>query len=442
MGASGTTQSVTQQNIDPAIRSRHLSLFDDAQDFINQTPFQPFPGQAVAGQQPFQQAAQALLSQGLLGQTLGFQAPQQFGPFTRDGFTFSEPGNFDPPIAPPPRDPGGPTDDTDENDDLGNENNDPDVGPGGPGNRPINFTMASVAAPNIPGGDTITRPADPFDPTITGTGQGGVGSTVGNFAFNPMAPGAAETQAASGIAGQVGMFQPQQVGGFGFSGSRINELSNPFQQQVIDQNTNDILRAADIMRERTTGSAGASTFGGDRQAIAEAEQDRNTLDTIARQSAQLRSQGFDRAAGLVGQEQQLGQRSALANQQAGLQGGGLNLAGANALNQFGQTGFNNLLSGASALNQFGTQNQANAQDIINAEMNQFNDARNSPLRDIGLLQSLLTGVPVGFNQTQSNPNNRGAGFAGGALTGAGIGAGFGPIGAGIGAFGGGLLGLL
>ncbi len=435
MGASGTTQSVTQQNIDPAIRDRHLSLFDDARDFINRTPVQNFPGQMVAGQQPLQQAAQSLLSQALLGQNLGFQSPEQFGPFTRDQFTFSG-RTFDPPPLPPTGGGGGGGDN-----DGGippGEDFDPEVD-----DRPVAVSgLANFQGP-LQRGDTITSPV-PFDPTITGTGAGTGGGTApsGDFTLSPGAPGTQETQMASQIASQLGQFLPGQVGGFGFSGQDIARLQNPFQQQVIDQNTNDILRSADILRERTTGSAGASTFGGDRQAIQEAEQDRNTLDTIARQSAQLRSAGFDRAANLVGQEQQFGLSSALANQQAGLQAGGLNLGAANALNNFGQAGFNNLLSGASALNQFGTQNQGTAQDIINAEIGQFNDVRNAPLRDIGLLQSLLTGVPVGFNQSQVTPNNRGAGFAGGALTGAGVGAGFGPLGAGLGALGGGLLGLL
>ena len=437
MGASGTTQSVTQQNIDPELRNRHLGLFDDAQNFINSSPPQLFPGQQVAGMQPLQQAAQALLSQGLLGQNVGFQMPDSAGPFTANNFTVSDPRSF--PSLPGNPGTGGGTGDTDTHDDLGNEGFDPDVT-----DRPVNVLgregfVNSTAGPNIPGGDILTRG---FDPTVTGGGTPG-GMQAGDFGPFAGGPGAAQNQAASQIAGQVGQFQPQQIGGFGFSGSDLERLQNPFQQQVIDQNRDDILRSADILREQTTGSAGAGTFGGDRQAIQESEQNRNTLDTIARQSAQLRSAGFDRAAGLVGQEQQFGLQSGLANQQAGLQAGGLNLAGANSLNNFGQSQFNNLLGGASALNQFGTQNQNQAQNFINSEIGQFDELRNAPLRDIGLLQSLLTGMPVGTNQVQTTPNNRGAGFAGGALSGAGIGAGLGgPLGAGIGGGLGGLLGLL
>lgn len=460
MGASGTTQSVTQQNIDPALRDRHLGLFDDAQNFIQQQPFQPFPGQQVAGLQPLQLAAQSLLSQGLLGQNFGFQSPDQMTfdprnpiPFTRQGIPGPIGGTGG---SGGSQDPGG--GDSGNNGDLGNENNDPDVdgplrmqianaqaGPNFiPGGGPIRggdpLTPNSTAGPIIGGGDIITRPANPFDPTIGGTTTPG-GDVLGNSTFGST-PGSDQRGLASQIAGQAGMFQPGQVGGFGFSSQDLQRLQNPFTDQVIDQNNQDILRSADILRERTTGSAGASTFGGDRQAIQEAEQDRNTLDTMARQSAQLRSQGFDRAANLVGQEQGFGLSSALANQQAGLQGAGVNLGAANALNNFGQTEFGNLLGGASALNQFGTQNQGTAQDMINAQMNTFNDLRNAPLRDIGLLQSLLTGMPVGMNTTQSTPTNRGAGIGGGALTGAGIGAAFGPLGAGLGGLGGGLLGLL
>lgn len=441
MGASGTTQSVTQQNIDPALRDRHLSLFDDAQNYVNQQPFQPFPGQQVAGLQPLQLAAQSLLSQGLLGQNFGFQSPDQIQFDPRDPLSFTPSGR--PPIGGGGVGGGGGNSDNPTDTDGGTiddttANNDPAV-------DDVTGGRVSFVGPTVGGIDPITRPAGPPlpPPGIDGTVTPG-GTIAGDVSgLFPGAPGVQQNEVAGQIAGQVGMFQPQQVGGFGFSSQDIARLQNPFQQQVIDQNQQDVLRAADIMRERTTGSAGASTFGGDRQAIQEAEQDRNTLDTLARQSAQLRSAGFDRAANLVGQEQQFGLSSSLANQQAGLQGAGVNLAGANALNNFGQTQFGNLLSGASALNQFGTQNQGTAQDMINAQMNTFNDLRNAPLRDIGLLQSLLTGMPVGMNTTQMTPNNRGAGFGGGALTGAGIGATVGgPLGAGLGALGGGLLGLL
>lgn len=436
MGSSGTTQSVSTQQIDPDLQRRHLGLFDDAQQFINQTPFQPFPGQTVAGPQPFQLAAQSLLSQGLLGQGLGFVAPQSFGPFNRDQFQFTTSPTFVPgggtggDITSP-----GTPGDSGDGDPPGDENFDPEVD--GP------LRMANLAQPPVPRdvSDTQIPTNFPFDPTIGGGGNPG-GMQVGNFNLSANAPGAAQNAAAANIASGLGGFMPQQVGQFGFTGDRLAQLQNPFTNQVVDQSLNDLARADAMLRERNIESAGTGTFGGDRQAVRENLQDESFLREAGRLSSQLRSQGFDRAAGLVGQENKFGLQAALANQGAGLQAGGLNLSAANSLNNFGQTQFGNLLSGVSALNQFGTQNQGLAQDMINSEIQQFNDVRNAPLRDIGLLQSLLTGIPVGINQTHMTPTNRGAGFGGGALTGAGIGSAFGPIGAGIGGGIGGLLGLL
>src|SRR5690606_20584017 len=105
------------------------------------------------------------------------------------------------------------------------------------------------------------------------------------------------------------------------------------QSNVVDVALGDIERSRQIANQAGARSASASTYGGDRNALIEAETNRGFADAAARTSAQLRSQGFDTAAGLMSQDLNRGLTAQLANQ-ATLQG--LNQYNTAALNNMGQ----------------------------------------------------------------------------------------------------------
>lgn len=243
------------------------------------------------------------------------------------------------------------------------------------------------------------------------------------------------TQQGAEVAGGVAHYQPQNVTSGSFLSGDIGAYMNPYQQQVVDVALGDIDRSRQIANQSGARSAGASTYGGDRNALIEAETNRGYADAAARTSAQLRSQGFDTAASLMGQDMNRNMTAQLANQGAGLQGQGLNLAAANALGGFGSQMFNQNLMGSSALNQFGTQDQANNQMRLDRRYNEWMRSQMGPMQGFNFLGGLLGGMPYDVGQ------NKGAGFAGGALSGASIGAMFGVPGALIGGGLGGLLGL-
>ena len=85
---------------------------------------------------------------------------------------------------------------------------------------------------------------------------------------------------------------------------------------------------------------------------------------------------------------------------------------------------------ASALNQIGAGNQALAQRMMDYDRGQFYEARDYPLQQFGLLQGILSGMPVGMT-TQYPGGSRLGGIAGGAAAGYGVGGPFGALAGGL-----------
>tara|TARA_R100000900_G_scaffold6172_1_gene6531 strand:+ start:325 stop:1560 length:1236 start_codon:yes stop_codon:yes gene_type:complete len=83
----------------------------------------------------------------------------------------------------------------------------------------------------------------------------------------------------------------------------LNAYQNPFQSQVIDNTLGDLNRARQMQIQSDQDAAiGRGAFGGSRSALLEAETNRNFADRAGNIAANLRSQGFDRATGLAGQD--------------------------------------------------------------------------------------------------------------------------------------------
>ncbi len=71
-----------------------------------------------------------------------------------------------------------------------------------------------------------------------------------------------------------------------------------YDQAVMDVATNDLDRARQITQQQNASAAAqAGAFGGSRHGLVEAETNRGFADAVARQSAQLRLAGMDRALG-------------------------------------------------------------------------------------------------------------------------------------------------
>jgi len=155
---------------------------------------------------------------------------------------------------------------------------------------------------------------------------------------------------------------------------------NPFTSQVIDNSIADMDRARQMtMNQSGAQATSAGAFGGSRHGLVEAENNRNFMDRAGNLSAQLRSQGFDRAVNSaqfdIGNDIQSQQmRMGAAGQLGGLAGQAFDTA--------------NTINDRTARD--GAQQQLLMQQLINAGKGQFmgftgapNDALTLPLAAVG-----------------------------------------------------------
>lgn len=162
-----------------------------------------------------------------------------------------------------------------------------------------------------------------------------------------------------------------------FLGGAISQYMNPYTNDVINATMSDLERSRQLQQQQVNANAiSRGAFGGSRQAVAEAENDRNFLDTQARTAAQLRSQGFDTAL-------------AAAQSDAGRQQQAFQLLN----NAF--LGNLDAMLGAGEMQQGMTQQQLDA-------------VRNLPMEQLGILSGAFEGaqLPYGTSQTTTTPRQK------------------------------------
>lgn len=182
--------------------------------------------------------------------------------------------------------------------------------------------------------------------------------------------GSGAVNQAIGTAGQVAGFTPGQVQGQSFLNANIGAYMNPYLQQVAGNVLSDLDRQRLMQQNQNAANAfQAKAFGGSRQGVVEAETNRAAQENAARALTDLYSGGFNAATQLAGQDLSYAQQAALANQQAGLAGAGLNLQAAGQLGQLGQTQQQMSQADIAALGNVGSMQQQLAQATTDAERN-------------------------------------------------------------------------
>lgn len=176
---------------------------------------------------------------------------------------------------------------------------------------------------------------------------------------------------------QMGPAERVQTQSFAQPGSAEAYMS-PYMQNVVDIQQREAQRQADIAATRRGQAfARAGAFGGSRQAIENAEAARN----LAMQKGDIQATGlqsaFQQAQQQFNQEQQARLAAQQANQQAGLNVGGQNLASQLGVQQLGtQMGLQTALANLNSSQQANVQNQAaqlqaqgmNAQQALQAAL--------------------------------------------------------------------------
>jgi len=193
---------------------------------------------------------------------------------------------------------------------------------------------------------------------------------------------------------------------------------SPYQQAVTDVAKSNAVREAQLAGQQANlGAARQGTYGGARQALAGAERERNLLANLSNIQAQGSQQAYDRALA----QQQFGAnlglqgiQTGLQGIQTGMQGVGQGLQGVGA-QQAGYAGAGQAAStlGALAGQEFGTQKdivglqtqagaaqQAQQQQIINQAIQDYANAQQYPMMQLGFMSNMLRGLPMQSTSTQ------------------------------------------
>lgn len=220
-------------------------------------------------------------------------------------------------------------------------------------------------------------------------------------AFNPMA------QQAAGIG--------QQYQNMATDPYSMSAYMNPYMQNVVATQQREAGRQADIATTgRNAQATQAGAFGGSRQAIMDAEAARN----LAIQKGDIQAQGLNSAFQQAQQAQQYGAGLGLQGLQAGagIYGQGLSAQQAainqamQGANQYGALGSQKLQAeqGIAGLKgQVGAQQQSMEQQKINQSIQDYANAQQYPLMQLGVMSNMLRGLPMqasSTNQYVAAPN--------------------------------------
>lgn len=168
-----------------------------------------------------------------------------------------------------------------------------------------------------------------------------------------------------------------QFGTQDFTGANVQKYMNPYLQQSLEPQIAEARRQADITRMTNAGRlVGSGAFGGGRQAVMEAEGDRNLSANLAN----ITGQGYNKAYDNATQQFNTQQGRELEVQKAGEQS-----------KQFGKGYGINALTTAANL---GSQQRGIYQQGLDAEMGRFNEEAALPTQAIKFKQSLLQGMPI------------------------------------------------
>jgi hypothetical protein len=177
----------------------------------------------------------------------------------------------------------------------------------------------------------------------------------------------------------------------------MKNFMNPYLKDTLDPALAELRRQYGISgTQEQSAATGAGAFGGSREALMAAENQRN----LGTAQSQMIGQGYDKAFQQAQQAQQYGSNLGLQGQQAALQGyGQAGQAGA-TLGQLGgqQLSAQQGIIGTQA--QQGAQQQAQQQQMINQAIQNYATAQQYPLMELGTMSNMLRGLPMQAATTQ------------------------------------------
>lgn len=255
-----------------------------------------------------------------------------------------------------------------------------------------------------------------------------------NAALMQTAPQLGDATAMAGLAGLGALntqytFNPYSAQQF--TGDAIKAYMSPYVQNVVERQQQDAQRQADIaMQAQNAQAARAGAFGGSGNLLMRNQANAN----LARQKGDIQAQGLQNAYQQAMQQFNTSQAQNLAAQQLnaqqqqfgaglGLQGLQTALTGAKGLADIGQTQYGQNLGLLDVQNKFGAQQQAQVQNILNNQYQDFLNYQNYPYKQMGFLSDMIRGLPLAQQSATMYAQppsmlSQVAGLGGAALTGA------------------------
>ena len=327
---------------------------------------------------------------------------------------------------------------------------------------PPAYRMAGLSGMQVGAGNVLSGGLGAYQPYLqnaSGSTQGGINAISGS-AMPMMQQGYGAMQSGLGALGQAQQlaamtrgtpyqFRDQGIAGLEgatgrFDPSSISDFYDPYAEQVIAAQQQDVARLGGQQQDQARAQAAAAgAFGGSRAAIQETEIGRNTLGEQSRIGAQLRSQGYQQARSAAQQafEQQQARQIASAQGigQLGLQygqlaqndvqqlaslgqargalGQGLGSLGAQAGTlgsrlgalgmqqaQLGQMGQQMNLNDVNALMQVGSNQRGVQQAQLEAQRMSQLQAQMMPYQQLGFLSDIYKGAPSSQYSILSSPS--------------------------------------
>jgi hypothetical protein len=217
-----------------------------------------------------------------------------------------------------------------------------------------------------------------------------------------MTPSAATGQGIN-IAGQAAgqalntQYDPYATGQFG---AQAGQYMDPYMQNVVGMQQREAARASEMQRNQNQAQAvGQGAFGGSRQAIVEAERQRNLGTQMGDIQAKGLQDAYSRGQTQFNTEQQLREQSKQYGAGLGLQGLQTALTGAQNLGALGQQQFTQGMDVNKLQAGYGAQQQQQTQNILSQQYQDFLDQKKFPYQQLEFQSNLLRGTPSGSTQT-------------------------------------------
>ena len=266
----------------------------------------------------------------------------------------------------------------------------------------LNAAQAQIFNPSMTGFNAYTPYSN--NPQDYVAGFSPLQQQAQSSAANLQTPG--QFGAATGLTG-MGAMQMGRLGNqMGQAGNMYaQEATNPYATQAyMSPYENDVINQQLAENARQYGIQGvgeqaaatsAGAFGGSREALMNAENTRN--QNI--QANNITATGLQNAFQNAQQAQQFGANLGLQGQQAQLGALQGQMSGANQLANIGNQQLGAQQSILGTQNQLGAQQQNQQQNVINQAVQNYATAQQYPFMQLGLLNSMLRGLPMQQSST-------------------------------------------